>query len=40
MRSEQRFEALATADAHALETLADEILAGGVDVQSPPDPNR
>ena len=32
MRPEHRFEALATAEAHALETLADEILAGGVDV--------
>lgn len=32
MTPEHRFEALAAADAHALETLADEILAGGVDV--------
>jgi alpha-D-ribose 1-methylphosphonate 5-triphosphate synthase subunit PhnG len=32
MTAEHRFEALAKADAHALETLADEILAGGIDV--------
>ena len=32
MRPEERFEALATADVQALESLADEILAGGVDV--------
>jgi alpha-D-ribose 1-methylphosphonate 5-triphosphate synthase subunit PhnG len=32
MRPEERFEALATADMHALESLADEILAGGVEV--------
>ena len=32
MRPEHRFEALAKADAQALEALADEILAGGVDV--------
>ncbi|WP_102145364.1 phosphonate C-P lyase system protein PhnG [Mycobacterium hubeiense] len=32
MRPEDRFEALAAADAQALESLADEILAGGVDV--------
>jgi alpha-D-ribose 1-methylphosphonate 5-triphosphate synthase subunit PhnG len=32
MRPEHRFEALATADAQSLETLADEILAGGADV--------
>lgn len=32
MRPEERFEALATADAQALESLADEILADGVEV--------
>jgi alpha-D-ribose 1-methylphosphonate 5-triphosphate synthase subunit PhnG len=32
MRAEHRFEALGGADAHALEALADEILAGGADV--------
>ena len=32
MRAEHRFEGLAKADAHALEALADEILAGSVDV--------
>jgi alpha-D-ribose 1-methylphosphonate 5-triphosphate synthase subunit PhnG len=32
MRAEHRFEALAMADASALEALADEILADGVDV--------
>jgi alpha-D-ribose 1-methylphosphonate 5-triphosphate synthase subunit PhnG len=32
MRAEHRFEALANADARALEALADEILAGGADV--------
>jgi alpha-D-ribose 1-methylphosphonate 5-triphosphate synthase subunit PhnG len=32
MRAEPRFEALATADATALEALADEILACGVEV--------
>lgn len=32
MRAEHRFEALAKADAQALEALADEILASGVDV--------
>jgi alpha-D-ribose 1-methylphosphonate 5-triphosphate synthase subunit PhnG len=32
MRPEERFEALATADVQALESLADEILACGVDV--------
>jgi alpha-D-ribose 1-methylphosphonate 5-triphosphate synthase subunit PhnG len=32
VKAETRFEALAGADAHALETLADEILADGVEV--------
>jgi alpha-D-ribose 1-methylphosphonate 5-triphosphate synthase subunit PhnG len=32
MRPEVRFEALATADAEVLESLADEILAAGIDV--------
>ncbi len=32
MKAEVRFEALAGADARALETLADEILSGGVEV--------
>jgi alpha-D-ribose 1-methylphosphonate 5-triphosphate synthase subunit PhnG len=32
MRAEDRFEALTAVDARALEALADEILAGGIDV--------